>query len=79
MFEREIAERLARIEVTVESTHEELSALKRAVFGYNGQLPGLMTRLDRIEQGERRRKWAVRAILVGLVSIVAEAVARFVR
>ena len=74
MLEKEIIERLTRIEGQVAEVREDTTELRRGVFGYNGT-PGLMTRIDRIEQAERRRAWTIRALFTAVLALIASSIA----
>ena len=67
---QEIIERLARIEERVAEVREDTVELRRGVFGYNGT-PGLVMRLDRLEQTERRRTWTILALFTAFLATVA--------
>lgn len=74
--ELEIIERLARIETGLAGIRDDVAELHQGVFGHSGA-PGLYTRLDRLEQVERRRAWTIRALVtafLGLVVSVAAAI-----
>ena len=75
---QEIIERLARIEERVAEVREDTVELRRGVFGYNGT-PGLVTRLDRIEQIETHRRWTIRAIVIALLGVVGSMMAEGLR
>jgi hypothetical protein len=64
----ECAAKLASIEATQE-THGKL--LERIVQGINGNGgPGMKTRLDRLEQVEKNRKWAIRTLAAAVIGIL---------
>jgi len=76
-------ERLSKIEVTqeriltlLESLSEELrsraeegEAVERLLYGHNGA-PGLVIRLDRLEQAQERGRWVTRAVVGAVVTLL---------
>lgn len=68
--EIEILERLARIETTLDTIDVRTAAL------YDNGRPGLMTRVDRLEQVEKRRTWTIRALVAALIAVTLDLVAR---
>lgn len=69
MADQEIIERLTRIEERVAEVRVDTTELRRGVFGYNGT-PGVMTRIDRLEQLERRRSWTIRALFTAFLGAI---------
>lgn len=63
---QEIRERLARIEAFL-------------VGDPGSDRPGLIGRVDRLEQAEERRKWAVRAAVGSAITAVMGAVSSWLR
>jgi len=64
----ECAAKLAGIGATQE-THGKL--LERIVNGIDGDgEPGIKTRLDRLEQVEKNRKWAIRTLAAAVIGIL---------
>ncbi len=58
-------ERLARIETTLGSHTKALTRIERKIDGSNGGI-GHSTRIDRLEQTEKRRtKWTAVAVAMG--------------
>lgn len=45
----------------------QIKEIHRALYVGNGHLP-LMTRVDRLEQSEKRRSWVVRAAITAALS-----------
>ena len=74
---QEIIERLARIEERVDRLLEIGIRHDRLLAG-NGTA-GLVTRLDRIEQIEARRRWTIRTIVVALLGVVGSMIAEGLR
>ena len=69
MLEKEIIERLTRIEAHVENLvniEQEHSLLLRG----NGK-DGLVVRLDRLEQTGRKQSWTLRALFLALLTALA--------
>jgi len=54
-----------------ERTAEDLTGLRKQVGGHNGT-PGLTVRIDRLEQVQESRKWALRTMGAALVAMVAK-------
>lgn len=44
--------------------------LTRTIYGYNGT-PGLLLKLDRLEQAQERQKWLVRAVVGAMLGLLA--------
>lgn len=53
------------------SVDAKLGRILSCVDGY-GDDPGMRVRLDRLEQSESTRKWAIRAVSTGLFGIIVE-------
>lgn len=77
-------ERLARIETLIESltkkvcefaerSDERHDRIARIVWGSDGA-PGVIVRLDRLEQAAERSRWAVRLLIGAVVTLVAGSV-----
>lgn len=56
---------LARIETTLT---ENLPKVTKQLYGANGS-PGMIVRVDRLEQASLRTRWALRVIIASLTSI----------
>lgn len=63
--------RLAEIEATVKMMARQVSRIERVVIG-DGDGRALTTRLDRLEQNEKRRAWWLRGAIAILLAVVAE-------
>jgi len=59
---------LARLEVHCETIREDIKLVKSVILG-NGK-PGVLLRMDRLEQIEDRRKWGVRAGVTALITVI---------
>ncbi len=76
-------ERLAKIEATqeriltllegmakrLEDKEEDDKETRRLLQGSNGS-PGILVRLDRVEQSQERTRWVTRAILGAVVTLI---------
>ena len=70
-------ERLARIETLLEGMDKKLDEahvrqdrVNRVLWGVNGA-PGVLVRLDRVEQGRKAGTWVLRTVVVAVVGIAA--------
>jgi hypothetical protein len=60
-----VEQSLTRIETTLE---DNLPKVTKQLYGSNGS-PGMIVRVDRLEQASLRTRWALRLILASLTSI----------
>lgn len=67
----ECAARLAKIEQAQEAHGKVLDRIDRGING-NGDV-GLKTRLDRLEQIEKNRKWAIRTLAAAVAGMLVRA------
>lgn len=67
----DIPERLTRIETRQDTMVDDVGEIKRALLGSNGHL-GMITRVDRIEQVEKDRKWLRRAMAVPIIGLLID-------
>lgn len=77
----DLSRQIARLQAHVESefgnretegnTTRNIAALDRMLRGHNGD-PGIVTRLALLEESERNRKWTIRAVLGGLITLVVD-------
>jgi len=72
-------ERLARIETKLDAMIDKVNGriehddnrwnrMNRTVYGFNGS-PGLLIKLDRLEQAQERSRWLMRT-MVGAVAVL---------
>lgn len=76
-----IHERLATLEAVSKEGNEKLKNIeslmmsqitenRRIMFGNGGV--GIVTRVDRIEQDEKKRRWVIGAIILTLIGIIGD-------
>lgn len=63
----ECIKKLTQIETNQSSQHELLEKICTGLYG-NGK-PGLISRMERQEEIEERRKWLIRALIVAFLSL----------
>lgn len=68
MLEKEIIERLTRIEAHVEQL-VDMEQVQNALLRGNGR-DGLVIRVDRLEQTGRRLSWTLRALFTAFLAAV---------
>ena len=66
----DVEERLGRVEERLEAMQEDTTTIRKAIVGSSGN-PGLLIRVDRLEQLESRRKWVIRTLIVASLAAVA--------
>ena len=80
-----ISESLAVISETLKHKAEKferieqvLDDLEASLYGKGDNLTGLITRLDRLEQGESRRTWHLGVLWTAVVALGMQAIAKFI-
>lgn len=53
----------------VESMHQDIRDVKKHLNGTIDGSPGIVTRIDRLEQIEKARLWTIRAMAMGVIAI----------
>ncbi len=63
----------------ISQTDERMGRIGRVMWGDNGHAdsPGLLVRLDRLEQSHSRSRWLVRAVVTSVVGLIAAVVLGF--
>ena len=61
-----------RMDERVKTSDEWRARVERTIYGYNGT-PGLLVKIDRLEQSHERGRWLMRAVLGAVVTLVAGA------
>lgn len=72
----QIHQQLGRMESMLETIAVKTDKLTEAFYG-NGK-PGILTRVDRLEQSDKRHRWAARTLIAGAVAFVCDVIFRFI-
>jgi hypothetical protein len=68
-----VPETVARVEEKVDAMGLKLSHLCLLIEGDGGvEHPGLKVQVDRLDQSEKRRTWAIHATILGFIGLAAE-------
>lgn len=59
--------------VILERLEEKLTRNSETLFGDGKNSPGILTRVDRLEQSHERSRWALRSLLGAVMSLFAGA------
>lgn len=70
-----LPETVARLETKVDGIKDQLDRVCLLLEGDGSDSkPGLKVTVDRLSQSEKRRTWAVRAVITGFIGLAAERV-----
>jgi len=61
---------VAQITEHLRSIDEKLNTCINILGGSPGGNPGLVVKVDRLEQSEKRRSWLIKAIVVSLIGLI---------